>query len=420
MLGCIIPGVPLGFLLGYTRFPGRNMLRILVDTALSFPTVVLGLLVYLLLARQGPFADFELLFTVPGIAIGLALLGLPIVIAHTCLAVEQADRLLAPTLRTLGAGPWQLLFSTVRELRFHLLTACITAFGRVVSEVGISMLVGGNIKWATRTITTAITLERAKATMPCSIALWHRARGAGVCPEYGPCRRARRRAMTPLFHLENIVRTYPDPASRDPHAVRTVLNLSELDIRAGEILGIRGHNGSGKSTLLRIIALLEPPDSGTVLFEGRPAGTDDLHLRRQVTLLLQTPYLLSRSVASNVAYGLRVRGIRNASELQNRIAASLLAVGLDPAVFLHRRRHELSGGECQRVALAARLALRPRVLLMDEPTASVDQQSAERIALAARHAADSGSAVVVVSHDHEWITPLSDRLVTLREGKLGE
>ena len=73
--------------------------------------------------------------------------------------MEQADRLLAPTLRTLGAGPWQLLFSTVRELRFHLLTACITAFGRVVSEVGISMLVGGNIKWATRTITTAITLE---------------------------------------------------------------------------------------------------------------------------------------------------------------------------------------------------------------------------------------------------------------------
>ena len=119
--------------------------------------------------------------------------------------------------------------------------------------------------------------------------------------------------MTPLFHLENIVRAYPDPASRDPHAVRTVLNLSELDIRAGEILGIRGHNGSGKSTLLRIIALLEPPDSGTLLFEGRPAGTEDLHLRRQVTLLLQTPYLLSRSVASNVAYGLRVRGISSAS-----------------------------------------------------------------------------------------------------------
>lgn len=78
--------------------------------------------------------------------------------------------------------------------------------------------------------------------------------------------------MTPLFHLENIVRAYPDPASRDPHAVRTVLNLSELDIRAGEILGIRGHNGSGKSTLLRIIALLEPPDSGTLLSKAGPPG----------------------------------------------------------------------------------------------------------------------------------------------------
>ncbi len=420
MLGCIIPGVPLGFLLGYTRFPGRNMLRILVDTALSFPTVVLGLLVYLLLARQGPFADFELLFTVPGIAIGLALLGLPIVIAHTCLAVEQADRLLAPTLRTLGAGPWQLLFSTVRELRFHLLTACITAFGRVVSEVGISMLVGGNIKWATRTITTAITLETGKGDYARSIALGIVLVALAFVLIWAlpPCAGgwAHDPALPSGKHRPELSRSRKPRSPCRPHRPEP--------FRTGhprrEILGIRGHNGSGKSTLLRIIALLEPPDSGTVLFEGRPAGTDDLHLRRQVTLLLQTPYLLSRSVASNVAYGLRVRGIRNASELQNRIAASLLAVGLDPAVFLHRRRHELSGGECQRVALAARLALRPRVLLMDEPTASVDQQSAERIALAARHAADSGSAVVVVSHDHEWITPLSDRLVTLREGKLVE
>lgn len=222
--------------------------------------------------------------------------------------------------------------------------------------------------------------------------------------------------MIPLLHLENIVRSYPEPGKRD--AVRTVLDLSELDIHAGEILGIRGHNGSGKSTLLRIIALLEPPDAGTILFEGQPAEVGNLSQRRQVTLLLQTPYLLSRSVASNVAYGLRVRGIRDAFTLRRETENALLAVGLDPAVFGQRRRHELSGGESQRVALAARLALRPRVLLMDEPTASVDQQSAERIAVAARHAADEGSAVVVVSHDQEWLAPLADRLVTLREGKL--
>lgn len=171
MLGCLAAGVPLGFLLGYCRFPGRGLVRVAVETALCFPTVVIGLLVYLLLARQGPLADLDMLFTVPGMAIGLALLGLPIVAAHTCLAVEQADSLLAPTLRTLGAGPWRMFFSTVREVRFHLLTACVTAFGRVVSEVGISMLVGGNIKWATRTITTAITLETGKGDYARGIAL---------------------------------------------------------------------------------------------------------------------------------------------------------------------------------------------------------------------------------------------------------
>ena len=84
--------------------------------------------------------------------------------------------------------------------------------------------------------------------------------------------------MTPLFHLENILRTYPEPGQRD--AVRTVLHLSELDIHAGQILGIRGHNGSGKSTLLRIIALLEPPDAGTILFEGQPAEVGNLNQRR--------------------------------------------------------------------------------------------------------------------------------------------
>ncbi len=171
MIACIVAGVPLGFILGYCHFPGRRLCRLLVDTALSFPTVVLGLLVYLLLARQGPWAELNLLFTIPGIAIGLALLGLPIVIAHTCLAVEQADKRLVPTLHTLGASPWQTLCSTLWEIRLYLLAACITAFGRVVSEVGISMLVGGNIKWVTRTITTAITLETGKGDYARSIAL---------------------------------------------------------------------------------------------------------------------------------------------------------------------------------------------------------------------------------------------------------
>ncbi len=171
MTGCLVLGVPLGFFLGYFRFFGRNVVKLLVNTFLSFPTVVLGLLVYLLLARKGPLGDLNLLFTVPGMAIGLALLGLPIVIAHISLAVEQADRHLAATLLTLGADSWRMAFSILIEVRFQVMAAAVMAFGRVVSEVGIAMLVGGNIKWVTRTITTAISLETGKGDYARSIAL---------------------------------------------------------------------------------------------------------------------------------------------------------------------------------------------------------------------------------------------------------
>ena len=205
----------------------------------------------------------------------------------------------------------------------------------------------------------------------------------------------------PLLRAEGLVRRYNG---------RIALELDEIKVFSGEVLGLVGHNGSGKSTLLRLLALLEAPDAGQIFLDSQPVGLHDLASRRQISLLLQTPYLLSRSVASNVAYGLKVRGRVDPA----LVRAALVRVGLDPDLFLHRRRHELSGGEAQRVALAARLVLQPRVLLMDEPTASVDEASAARLAQAAREAAKQGAAVVIVSHDRDWLDPLADRLVRLR------
>lgn len=167
----LLIGTPLGFCIGYFNFPGRRVVKLLLDTALSIPTVVIGLLVYLLLSRMGPLGSWGLLFTVPGMAIGLILLGLPIVISHTALAVTQADARLRVTLLTLGARGGQLLLTTLREVRYHLGLAGVMAFGRIVSEVGIAMMVGGNIKWHTRTITTAISLETGKGEYALSIAL---------------------------------------------------------------------------------------------------------------------------------------------------------------------------------------------------------------------------------------------------------
>ncbi|NJB66389.1 tungstate transport system permease protein [Desulfobaculum xiamenense] len=169
--GSMILGAPLGFLLGHSTFPGKRGVRMVVDTLLSFPTVVIGLLVYAMLSRRGPFGELELLFTLPGIALGQVMLGLPIVVAMTATAVENMDRRLRLTLETLGASPRQVLATTLWEARYHLALAAVAAYGRIVSEVGISMMVGGNIKWHTRTITTAIALETGKGQFAMGIAL---------------------------------------------------------------------------------------------------------------------------------------------------------------------------------------------------------------------------------------------------------
>jgi len=171
ILASLALGIPLGFLLGYQSFPGKRAVRLLVDTLLSFPTVVIGLLVYAFVSRQGPLGEFGLLFTLPGIAIGQTILGLPIIVALTASAVENMDERLRPTLLTLGAVKQQIMLTTVWEARFAILAAAVTAYGRIVSEVGISMMVGGNIKWHTRTITTAIALETNKGRFGLGIAL---------------------------------------------------------------------------------------------------------------------------------------------------------------------------------------------------------------------------------------------------------
>ncbi|OIQ51777.1 Sulfate/thiosulfate import ATP-binding protein CysA [Pseudodesulfovibrio hydrargyri] len=211
---------------------------------------------------------------------------------------------------------------------------------------------------------------------------------------------------TPLIALDNIRQRYSD---------RTVLDIEHLEFAEGTITGLAGPNGSGKSTLLRLLAFLEPPAKGTVSFLGRPASAKSA-VNRQVTLLVQEPYLLKRTVFANVAYGLR---IRSKNDIPAKVFRALEVVGLDPAVFAKRQWYELSGGEVQRVALAARLVLKPKLLLMDEPTASLDAKSAELIHQAALSARDEyGAALVIASHDMGWLEAVTDHIHYLENGRL--
>ena len=215
--------------------------------------------------------------------------------------------------------------------------------------------------------------------------------------------------MDELYRLENLEKAYSG---------HTVLRVPELTLRRRCLAGLYGPNGGGKSTLLRLLGLLEAPDRGALFVLGGRAEPGDLALRRRVALLPQNPYLLRRSVLGNVLYGLRLRGERGAEDLARR---ALETVGLDFERFARRKWRELSGGEARRVALAARLALRPDALLLDEPLANLDPESAELIRQAVLEARQHwGTAIIVAGHDRQWLGSVCERILRVEEGEIRE
>ena len=165
------PALLTAFVLAYGKFPGRRMLISLFSTLLSIPAVVVGLTFYLLLSRQGPLGDLRLLFTQSAMIIGQIALCFPILVAMGHSALQSADRRAWETALTLGASPVRAATTVMWEVRFGLLAALLAGFGRIVAEVGASMMLGGNILNYTRNIPTAIALETSKGEFAQGIAL---------------------------------------------------------------------------------------------------------------------------------------------------------------------------------------------------------------------------------------------------------
>jgi len=198
---------------------------------------------------------------------------------------------------------------------------------------------------------------------------------------------------------------------------RTVLSIEHLTFAKASIIGLRGPNGSGKSTLLRLLGLIEKPVEGAILFNGQAVEPFSPEARFRISLLPQEPFLMKRRVFGNVAYGIKLRG--DVADVTERVHEALSLVGLSHGDFVRRPWYALSGGEAQRVALAARLALRPNVLLLDEPTASVDIPSAELIREAAFKAREKmGTTLVIASHDWQWLYEVCDQVFHLFKGKI--
>jgi tungstate transport system permease protein len=166
-----IIGIPLGFLVAFGRLPCRRLLITMLNTLLALPTVVIGLVVYAFISRRGLLGYMDLLYTPKAIIIGQVILIVPLVAALTIAAVSKIDDRYRKTAMTLGANRLQTTLVILAEARFGITAAVVAAFGRVISEVGISMMLGGNIKGFSRTMTTAMALEYDKGAFTLAIAL---------------------------------------------------------------------------------------------------------------------------------------------------------------------------------------------------------------------------------------------------------
>jgi tungstate transport system permease protein len=167
----LLVGLPIGAALGLRRFPARNLVLGVINSGMGLPPVVVGLFVSIALWRSGPLGFLELLYTPSAIVLAQFIIAMPVVAGLTAAAMQQLDPRLLLQLRGLGASTWQALLLLLREARFSLLAAVMAGFGAVISEVGASMMVGGNILHYTRVMTTATVLETTKGNFAIAIAL---------------------------------------------------------------------------------------------------------------------------------------------------------------------------------------------------------------------------------------------------------
>ncbi|GAW93374.1 ABC transporter permease [Calderihabitans maritimus] len=167
----LLLGIPLGCFLALKRFQGRNAIITLIYTSMGLPPVVAGLWVSLLLWRSGPLGFLGLMYTPAAIVIAQVALAAPIITSLTIVGMQQIDPKLVMQLKSLGASRWQLWYTLIKEARLAIMAAVIAGFGGVVSEVGASMMVGGNIAGQTRVLTTAIVLEVSRGNFSKGIAL---------------------------------------------------------------------------------------------------------------------------------------------------------------------------------------------------------------------------------------------------------
>ncbi|MFD6910670.1 ABC transporter permease [Streptomyces virginiae] len=441
----LLLGVPLAWLLARVEFKGKALVRSLVLLPMVLPPTVGGVALLLGFGRRGllgPWLEGTFGITLPfhtsGAVVAATFVAMPFLVISLEGALGGLRQRYEETAASLGASPVRVFFTvTLPMVAPGLIAGAALTWARALGEFGATITFAGNLPGTTQTLplqvylllqdkpeaATSVSLLLLAIAMGVLIALRGRWTGTPVAREAAPAP-VPEEPPTEGAHTAGSARTTtgvdgvapPHDGGRWPlHATVTGFNELTLDAEPGTTIAVVGENGAGKTTLLRALLGLTPRAHA----ELRLGDTDVTALpphERQVAWVPQDGALFPHLTAvANTAYGLRARGVPRAQARSEALA------WLDRLGVLHladRRPAQLSGGQAQRVALARALAARPRLLLLDEPLAALDQTTRARVRHTLRtHLAGFGGVCLIVTHDPVEAVSLADRVLVLADGR---
>ncbi|MGW5881337.1 ABC transporter permease [Streptomyces koyangensis] len=459
LLLSLLMGVPLAWLLARVPFPGKALVRSLVLLPMVLPPTVGGVALLLAFGRRGvlgPWLESTFGLTLPfhtaGAVVAAAFVAMPFLVISLEGALAGLRPSLEETAASLGAGPLRVFATVTLPLLAPALAAgAALTWARALGEFGATITFAGNLPGATQTLplqvylllqdspeaATSVSLLLLVIAMAVLVALRGRWTGGAVrearatppegaaapadpagsaelgAPEEGPTLET-----SPIRPGAGVgAGPAPAPAAEesDLRAELTGYTRFPLTAPAGTTIAVVGPNGAGKTTLLRALLGLTPRAHAEVLLGGRDVTRLPTH-RREVAWVPQDGALFPHlSALANTAYGLRARGVPRA-EARRQAREWLVRLGVGE--LAGRRPAQLSGGQAQRVALARALAARPRLLLLDEPLAALDQTTRARVRhTLRRHLAGFGGVCLIVTHDPVEAVSLADRVLVLEGGE---
>ncbi|WP_314241827.1 ABC transporter permease [Streptomyces sp. DSM 40907] len=442
----LLLGVPLAWLLARVEFKGKALVRSLVLLPMVLPPTVGGVALLLGFGRRGllgPWLEGTFGITLPfhtsGAVVAATFVAMPFLVISLEGALGGLRQSYEETAASLGASPVRVFFTvTLPMVAPGLIAGAALTWARALGEFGATITFAGNLPGTTQTLplqvylllqdkpeaATSVSLLLLAIAMGVLIALRGRWTGTPVAreaaappvPEESPTSDARTTTTPTTTGGDDDATAAPHDSGRWPlHATVTGFNELTLEAEPGTTIAVVGENGAGKTTLLRALLGLTPRAHA----ELRLGDTDVTSLpphKRQVAWVPQDGALFPHLTAvANTAYGLRARGVPRA---EARREAQAWLNRLDVLHLADRRPAQLSGGQAQRVALARALAARPRLLLLDEPLAALDQTTRARVRHTLRtHLAGFGGVCLIVTHDPVEAVSLADRVLVLADGR---